>query len=359
MGHGIMAPRQHIRFRAAPDGVRIAVAETGRGPPLVRAAHWLSHVEYDLESPVWRPWVEALSRDHRYIRYDQRGCGLSDRRVHDFSMQGWLSDLEAVTQDLAPEPFPLLGMSQGGAVAIRYALRHPGRVSRLILVGAYAQGGLSRAETEDDRLEAETLVNLLRLGWGRDDPLFGQAFSRRFIPGGTAEQLRWWSDLERRTAEIETAVATLRAFQHIDVREEARRLDLPVLILHARGDACVPFAQGRLLAQLIPGARLVPLESDNHVLLESEPEWPRFLSELRSFLAEDGPPACPGAESLTPAERAVLALVAQGLPNPVIAARLRKREKTVRNQVSSILDKLGARSRAEAVALARDAVRDA
>jgi pimeloyl-ACP methyl ester carboxylesterase/DNA-binding CsgD family transcriptional regulator len=353
-----MSQRQTIRFSTSPDGTRIAVASIGSGPPLVRAAHWLSHVEYDLQSPVWRSWLQELSRDRCYIRYDQRGCGLSDRNVAELSLDAWVSDLEAVVDALGLKRFPLFGMSQGGAVAIAYAARHPERVSQLIFSGAYARGGLRRGGNEVQRLEAQTLVNLIRVGWGRNHPSFRQVFPYRFIPRGTPEQLQWWGDLEQMTASPDVAARTLEAFQQIDVSEQAERLSVPTLILHARGDIAVPFDEGRRLAALIPGARFVPLESDNHVLLDTEPAWSVFLSEVRAFLqpsaqhhmddlAEQG--------SLTAAEREVLQLVAEGLDNRAIAQRLLKSEKTVRNQVSIIFDKLGVRTRAEAIVKARDA----
>ena len=348
--------RQSIRFCTSTDGTRIALAATGSGPPLVRAAHWLSHVEYDLESPVWRPWLNELSRDHCYIRYDQRGCGLSDRAVDDLSIDAWVSDLEAVVEVLGLTRFPLFGMSQGGAVAIAYAARHPERVSHLIFAGAYARGTLRRGDGEAKRLEAETLVNLIRVGWGKNHPSFRQVFPYRFIPRGTPEQLRWWGDLEQISASPEVAARTLEVFQRVDVSELARRIAVPTLVLHARGDVAVPFDEGRWLAALIPGARFVPLDSDNHVLLETEPAWPVFLSEIRAFLK---PPASTQLNSvadqisLTPAERDVLHLVAEGLDNRAIADRLAKSEKTVRNQVSVIFDKLGVRTRAEAIVKVR------
>jgi pimeloyl-ACP methyl ester carboxylesterase len=176
--------RQKVTFCTATDGTRIAVASIGSGAPLVRAAHWLSHVEHDAQSPVWRPWLEALAPRHTYIRYDQRGCGLSDTEVDDFSLDAWIGDLEAVVDHLQLKRFPLLGMSQGGAVAIGYAVRHPERVSKLVLVGAYGRGAARRSHLPQARLEAETLVNLVRLGWGRDNAAFRQVFTNQFIPGG-------------------------------------------------------------------------------------------------------------------------------------------------------------------------------
>lgn len=353
-GTGRVVPRQAISFCSARDDCRIAIASTGKGPPLLRAAHWLSHVEYDLESPVWRPWVRELSKRHTYIRYDQRGCGLSDRDVTEFSVDAWVSDLEAVVDSLGLERFPLLGMSQGGAIAVTYAMRNPDKVSRLVLVGAYARGLLRRGRGEAERLEAETLENLIRIGWGRDNRAFRQVFTNLFIPGGTPEQHRWWSDLERLTATPENAARTLRAFHEVDVTDAAARLRVPTLAMHARGDARIPFEEGRVLAGLIQGARFVPLESDNHVLLETEPAWPVFLSELYNFLGPENEPTDAALNALTSSELEVLRLVARGLANGTIAERLEKREKTVRNQVSSILAKLDLKTRAEAIAFARD-----
>lgn len=346
---------QNLRFCTAGDGTRIAIAAIGAGPPLLRAAHWLSHVEHDLKSPVWRPWLTELARDHQYIRYDQRGCGLSDSTVADFSLDAWVGDLETVVDCLGLRRFPLIGMSQGGAVAIAYAVRHPEQVSHLVLHGAYARGALQRATSDAERLEAETLVNLIRLGWGRDNAAFRQVFTNQFIPDGTPAQHQWWNELERLTASPENAARTLDAFHRVDVTGLARQLQVDTLVLHARGDARVPFDEGVRLAALIPGARFVPLESDNHVLLDTEPAWPQFLSELRGFLGPAPSDALrESAAALTAAEREVLRLVAQGLDNLSIARQLKKSEKTVRNQVSSIFDKLGVHTRAEAIVYARD-----
>jgi pimeloyl-ACP methyl ester carboxylesterase/DNA-binding CsgD family transcriptional regulator len=351
-------PQQQLRFCTSADGSRIALASLGHGPPLVRAAHWLSHVELDAHSPVWQPWLAELSREHSYIRYDQRGCGLSDPDVRSFSLDAWVSDLEAVVDSLGLTRFPLIGMSQGGAVAIAYAVRHPEKVSHLVLMGAYARGTLQRATTDAERLEAETLVNLIRVGWGRDNAAFRQLFTNQFIPGGTPAQHDWWNELERLTATPENAARTLDAFHRVDVSQLAPQLRVPTLVMHSRGDAAVPFEAGRQLAALIPGARLVPLPSNNHVLLATEPAWPQFLHTLRSFLGTPAPGSSPQppdqAAALTPAEREVLHLLEQGLDNTAIAAQLHKREKTVRNQVSSIFDKLGVRTRAQAIVRVRD-----
>lgn len=348
-----MRDTQQLRFVTAADGTRIAVASIGSGPPLVRAAHWLSHVEHDLASPVWRPWLAALSREHTYVRYDQRGCGLSDAEVDDFSLEAWVGDLEAVVDGLGLQRFPLLGMSQGGGVAVAYAVRHPERVSHLVLVGAYARGAMRRASTEAQRLEAATLINLARVGWGRDNPAFRQVFTNLFIPDGTPEQHQWWSELQRLTASPENAARTLEGFYQVDVSALAAQVRVPTLVMHSRGDARVPVDEGRRLAALIPDAQFVVLESRNHVLLEGEPAWEPFMRALRGFLPGGSGTGLEGL-ALTPSERAVLQLVAQGLDNRTIAERLGKGEKTVRNQVSSIFDKLGVHTRAEAIVRVRD-----
>jgi pimeloyl-ACP methyl ester carboxylesterase/DNA-binding CsgD family transcriptional regulator len=347
---------QKIRFCRSRDGAQIAMASIGRGPPLLRTAHWLSHVEQDARSPVWTHWLEALARDHTYIRYDQRGCGLSDRSPASNSLEAWIEDLEAVVEAQGLKKFQLFGMSQGGAIAISYAARHPERVSHLVLFGAYAKGMLRREVSDQVREEAETLIKLIRLGWGRDNPAFRQVFTSQFIPDGTREQHQWFNDLERVSASPENAASIVEALYQIDVSKEAAKLNVPTLVMHSRNDARVPFEEGRQLAALIPSARFVPLESRNHVLLPDEPAWVHFLGEFRTFLQDaDGKPAALQQSGLTTSEHAVLALVARGLDNAEIAANLGKSEKTVRNQVSSIFSKLGVSTRSQAIVLAREA----
>ena len=343
--------RQTIRFCSSSDGTNIAVASCGEGPVILRAAHWLSHVDYDLESPIWRPWVEALSARNRFVRYDPRGCGLSERYVADVTIAAWCRDLEAVAATIDEPRFVLLGLSQGGALAIDYALAHPERVSHLILMNAYGQGARTRARSDAERLEAETLVNFVRIGWGRENPAFCEFFTNLFIPDGTEEQHRWWGQLERVTVSADVAARLLSEMQRIDVLDRAAGLDVPTLVLHCRGDMRVPFEEGVKLAAAIPGARFCPLESRNHVLLPTEPAWQVFLGELDRFVGPERPPVPQRVAdaALTPAEAEVLSLVAEGLDNRQIAERLDKSEKTVRNQVSAVLDKLGAHTRAEAI----------
>ncbi len=267
-----------------------------------------------------------------------------------------MEDLEAVVEAQGLKKFPLFGMSQGGALAIAYAARHPERVSHLILFGAYGKGVLRRNITEQEREEAETLVKLIRLGWGRDNPAFRQVFTSQFIPDGTREQHQWFNDLERISASPENAVAIVEQLYQLDVSAEAASLRVPTLVMHSRNDARVPFEQGRQLAALIPSARFVPLEGRNHVLLPGEPAWPLFLQEFRAFLGNAGGSSLALRQcGLTVSEHAVLTLIARGLDNAAIAAALSKSEKTVRNQVSSIFSKLGVSTRSQAIVLARDA----
>ncbi len=276
---------QRIRFCHTEDGVRIAYATVGNGPPLVKAANWLSHLEYDWQSPVWGGMLTELARHHTLVRYDERGCGLSDWEPDDFSFEAWVRDLETVVDSLGVGRFPLLGMSQGGGVAIAYAVRHPERVSHLILYGSYARGKFKRDNPVQARAEEQALMQLIRSGWGRDNPAFRQVFTSLFLPQGTPVQHSWFNDLQRISTSPENAVRFLQVFAETDVQLLATQVQVPTLVLHATGDARIPFNEGRLLASLIPGARFVPLDSLNHILLESEPAYRIFLDEMLGFIA--------------------------------------------------------------------------
>ena len=279
-------PRQHISFCRAADGVRLAYAVAGEGPPLVRAANWMTHLGYDIESPVWRHWVRDLSLRHTFVRYDERGCGLSDWSATDFSFDDWVSDLESVVEALGLDRFPLLGVSQGGAVAVAYAARHPDRVSKLVLCSAYAQGRAVRAVGDEELRAAALDLDLARVGWGRDDPAFRQVFAAQFQPDGTRADWAAFDQLQRRTTSPENAVRFLQEFARIDVRDEASQVSCPTLILHSRDDHRQPLRVGEELAALIPDSRLVALSSNNHLLTATEPAWQVFREELESFLAD-------------------------------------------------------------------------
>jgi len=280
------SPRQSIAFTRAGDGIRLAYAVSGEGPPLVRAANWMTHLGYDIESPVWCHWVRDLSAAHTFIRYDERGCGLSDWEAGAFTFDDWVADLESVIDALGLQRFPLLGVSQGGAVAVAYAARHPERVSKLVLSGAYARGRAVRAAGEQERRAAALDLDLARVGWGKDDPAFRQVFAAQFMPDGSRADWAAFDQLQRRTTSPENAVRFLEQFATVDVRDAAREVVCPTLILHSREDHRVPMESAQELAALIPDARLVALDSKNHLLVGDEPAWPVFCTEVLAFLAD-------------------------------------------------------------------------
>jgi len=293
---------QRIHFCRTADGARVAYATIGQGPPLVRAAHWITHLDYDWQSPVWRHWLEGLSRGRTLVRYDERGCGLSDHDPYEVSLESFVQDLETVVDAMALERFPLLGVSQGGPVAIEYARRHPERVTRLGLVGTYAWGRTRRATDAGQRRVIELQRDLIRLGWGHDDPSFRLYFSSTFMPDASPQLWSDFAELLRRTTSAENALRIFDACSAIDVTEAAAQVTAPTLILHGRDEVRVPFDQSRELAALIPGSRLVPLDTRNHLLRPEEPAWAHLLREIDAFLAEDtGTTPDRDAEALSPA----------------------------------------------------------
>lgn len=289
-GEAVAAPEpaaleQRIRFCKAADGVQIAYACVGDGPALVKTANWMNHLEYDWESPVWRHVFHGLASGRRLIRYDARGNGLSDWDTDDYSFESMVSDLEAVIDATGLERFPLLGLSQGCAVSVEYAVRHPEKVTRLILVGGYARGWHKLGSAEIDR-QTEAMIVLVRIGWGKDNPAFRQMFTSMFMPDAPAENQLWFNELQRLTTSPENAVRLLRACGDVDVRHRLTQVTVPTLVIHARNDMRVPYSSGRELAAGIPGARFVSLPTRNHLLPESDPAWPRLLAEIEAFLAE-------------------------------------------------------------------------
>jgi pimeloyl-ACP methyl ester carboxylesterase len=278
-------PAQRTHFCRAHDGTRLAYALLGSGRPFVKAANWLSHLELDRTSPIWRHWLRLMSRDRCLVRYDARGTGLSEWRPPAISFEDFTKDLGAVLDAAHVERAPLLGISQGAAAAVAYAARHPERVSALILVGGTARGWRIKNHPRlTERMEA--LMTLMRLGWGSPHAAFRQIFSSSFLPRGAAEEIAWFNDLQRDSTSPENAAAILSALGDVDVREEATRVRVPTLVVHARGDLVVPIKDGIELATHIEGARFVPLESDNHLLLADEPAWTRFVQEFERFLSE-------------------------------------------------------------------------
>jgi pimeloyl-ACP methyl ester carboxylesterase/DNA-binding CsgD family transcriptional regulator len=347
--------RQRIRYLLTTDGVRLAWAEAGSGPVLVKAANWLTHLEYEWESPVWRHWIRFFSDHFRFVRYDERGCGMTDWKVEDLSEARRLEDFEAVMAAAVPSgPAALLGISQGTASCVRYAVKHPERVSRMVLYGGYARGVWRRGDAEKER-EYRAVIDLIRLRWGSDNPAFRQVFTSRFVPSASDEQLRWFNDVCTKTTSAAMAGMLLETRGWIDVDDLLPQVRVPTLVIHSREDQVTPLSEGKRLAAGIPGAQFIEVDSKNHVLLEHEPAWPRFCDAVLDFMgiAPDAPPQ-EAFTSLSPREREILALLSDGLSNGEIAERLRISDKTVRNHVSNVFDKLGVWTRAQAIVFARE-----
>jgi pimeloyl-ACP methyl ester carboxylesterase/DNA-binding CsgD family transcriptional regulator len=348
--------RQRIRYLRTPDSVQLAWAESGTGPVMIKAANWMTHLEYDLQSPVWRHWIQFFSDHFSFIRYDERGCGMTDWNVGDLSFARWVEDLEAIVAAVnPPKPVALLGISQGAAACIAYAVKHPDRVSHLILYGAYARGALHRDDPAAYSVY-RAIVDLARLKWGEDNPAFRQVFTSRFVPGADDEQITWFNDLCRKTTSAENAASLLEARAQVNVMDLLAEVRTPTLILHSREDDIAPISEGHILAARIPNAQFVELDSKNHILLANEPAWSRFRDAVLEFMELEGPSRSEDSAfgALSPREREVLSLITEGLGNAAIAERLAISEKTVRNHVSNVFDKLGVWTRAQAIVFARD-----
>jgi pimeloyl-ACP methyl ester carboxylesterase/DNA-binding CsgD family transcriptional regulator len=348
-----MQPRQRVRYVNASDGTRLAWAEAGAGPTLVKAANWLTHLEYEWNSPLWRHWLRFFASHFRFVRYDERGCGMSEWRGGKLSLAHWTSDLDLIIDAAQPEwPVTLLGISQGAATCIQYAVQHPERVGRMVLYGGYAHGAFKRGNPSA-KATHQAMVALARVAWSASNPTFRQVFTSRFIPGGSPEQLQWFNDLCIKSTVGEIAAVLIESRAVVDIADLLPKVRTPTLVLHARDDEVVPISEGRLLASGIAGAEFVELDSRNHVLLEHEPAWDRFREAVLSYLRPAN--AASGAfAALSSREQQVLALMAEGLSNAQIADELHIGEKTVRNHASNLFDKLGVRSRAQAIVMARD-----
>ncbi|MBC7985411.1 MAG: alpha/beta hydrolase, partial [Sphingomonadaceae bacterium] len=274
---------QQVRYCIAEDGARIAYAVTGEGPPLVKTANWLNHLELDWHSPLWGELFETVSEHNSFVRYDERGNGLSQWDVEDLSFDAFVADLETVVDTVGLRRFPLFGISQGCAVSIEYAARHPERVSKLILLGGYASGW-RHWSSEFEAEEREAVITLVEHGWGQDSPIYRQIFSQTFMPSATPEEITWFNDFQRRTANAENAARFLRVFADLDVRHRLTEVRAPTLVLHARDDHRVPIEHGIELAARIPGASLVTLDTDSHLMLGRDPATKRLLGAVEAFL---------------------------------------------------------------------------
>jgi pimeloyl-ACP methyl ester carboxylesterase/DNA-binding CsgD family transcriptional regulator len=353
------APAQRIQFCTSRDGVRIAYAVSGSGPPLLRTPNQYCHLRYDWDSSIWRHWLALLASRYTLIRYDLRGCGLSDREGVEFSFDRYLEDMEAVAEAAGLQRFAICGWSGGGATGVAYAACHPDQVSHLVLHGCYSRARLARNPTQNQIDETELQLKAIELGLDFDNPALRQLYASIRMPDSHPDQLRSFDETVRLATTPVNASKVLRSYFKVDLTDLAPKVKCPTLISHARQDAAIPFDEGRALAALIPGARFVPLESRNHYLVEGEPAWLQLVEELEEFL-----PAVPARKSdavkglldeLTGRENEVLELVARGLDNDTIGTRLGISERTVRNNVSIIFGKLGVSSRAQAIVRARDA----
>lgn len=347
--------QQQIRFCRSHDGTRIAYAICGKGPPLVWLGQFVRHLEFDWDNPVWHPWLLFLTRRHTLVRYDFRGCGLSDREEVEFSLERHVEDLEAVIDAAGLGRFIMFAMAGGGPKAAVYAVRHPERVTRLVLYGCPTRGRLAGERTKEQMQEAETRLKAIELGWSNPLPAYGQFYTSLLIPDAGLEQMRSFNSLLRRTLSASDAVALLRSYWDVDVSAVLPQIRCPTLVMHAREDSTIPFEEGRKVAALIPSGRFVPLETRNHIIRENETAWRHFTRAIEDFLPASPDGTMVSFDELTARERDLLELVAQGSGNEEIATKLKISVKTVRNHLSMIFGKLGINSRAQAIVRARDA----
>jgi pimeloyl-ACP methyl ester carboxylesterase/DNA-binding CsgD family transcriptional regulator len=348
---------QDIRFCKAQDGVRLAYAVSGDGPPLVMSATFLTHLEHQWRSLAWRPWLDAFMHDYKLLRYDVRGCGLSDRDPPDLSFENWVRDFARVIDAAAFDRFAILATCWGGSIAIEYAARHPERVSHLILYGTYARGRFRWPGRPNERERARALLDLMKFGWGQESHNLLRMWASAFQPGGSLEYMQSWAEQMRLATSADSAVRLLDVGWNVDVQNAARKLKCPVLVIHPERDLVVPIDEGRWLASLVPNSRFIQLESQNHMPLIDEPEWPGLVQEMRKFLSEPGRQRTNGLplDELTPRQRAVLEAIADGLDNAEIANTLGLSEKTVRNHITHVFEKIRVQHRYQAIVRARDA----
>ena len=353
---------QEIRFCRSADGSRLAYAAHGRGPTLVVVSCWLSHLQHDWQSPVWRHFLDGLGGIPRLVRYDERGFGLSDWNVTDFSLEARLADLEAVLDALGAERFALLGMSGNSPVALAFAARHPERVTRLIMYGGWAGESELPSDSEPD-LEEAAYQAMVRAGWARPDPLFRRVFTNIFIPGASEVQMGWMDDLQRMSTSTENMLAARAERMSTDVSHMLPDITAPTLVLHSREDHAIEFEHAHLLASRIANAKLVPLDSRNHIVLADEPAWTVFMDEVRDFMAADrevggfADAALPTA-GLTDREREILRLASNGRGNDDIARELTLSVRTVERHLSNAYLKLGISGRSARTAAVARLLRD-
>lgn len=342
-----------IRFLTTDDNVRLAWTVSGEGPALVKTANWLTHLEYDRNSPVWAHWQRFFETHFSYYRYDERGIGMSDHKVENLSPDTWFPDLEAVVEVAKPEkPFVLLGISQGTGAALAYAARYPEHVSHLIIYGGYMQGWAHRDAEEKRRREA--IVELVDVGWGTSNPIFRRLYTSMFLPEGTDEQLAWFDELCTRSISPGLAARLMREQSSADFSDLPATVDVPTLVMHCREDGVIPFSQGVEIASRIRNAEFVQLESRNHILLESDPAWQKFQQLVLDFTGRPAGDEDAVFGELSDRERQVLACISAGCSNTEISDKLFISEKTVKNHITHIFEKLGVSNRSQAIVKARD-----
>jgi len=335
---------QGVRFARSQDGTSLAWRRSGAGPPLVKAATWLTHLDYDRESPIWSHQTAFHETHFDYLRYDERGCGLSDREVGALGLDIWVADLRAVVEAAGmPRPFTLLAQSQGAATAVAYAATYPEDVAQLIILGGFTRGADHRGDAQKAALN-RAVIEVLRQGFDEENPAFREVFAARFLPDADAERRRWLGDLCQKSTTPETAAQLLTARAETDASPYLARLKLPSLVMHAEGDTLVPLSEGHFTARHLEGAEFLALPSANHILQAEEPAWDTYKQELLARTGQDKPQA-----ALTPREEAILALMCDAKSNKAIARDLDVSEKTVRNHATHIFAKLGVTTRAEAM----------
>jgi len=336
-----------------PDNVRLAWTVSGSGPALVKAANWLTHLEYDRESLVWSHWQRFLSTHFRYYHYDERGIGLSQHDVEDLSPATWFPDLETVVDVARPaRPFTLLGISQGCGPAMHYAAKYPADVSHLIIYGGYLRGWALRGAEEKRRREA--VRELVELGWGTSNPVFRRLYTSMFLPDGTEQQLAWFDELCARSTSPKMAARLMREQGHADFSDLPEGVGVPTLVMHCSDDGVVPFSQGVEIASRIPDAEFAVIDSRNHILLADEPGWDTFMNLVLEFTGSRSSVEDPLFAELSDRERQILGCITDGASNAEISERLFISEKTVKNHITRIFEKLGVTNRSQAIVKARD-----
>ena len=342
-----------IRFLTTDDNVRLAWTVSGEGPALVKTANWLTHLEYDRNSPVWAHWQRFFETHFTFYRYDERGIGMSDHKVNDLSVDTWLPDFEAVVNAARPEkPFVLLGISQGTGAALAYAAKYPEHVSHLIIYGGYMQGWAHRDPEERRRREA--IRELVEVGWGTPNPIFRRLYTSMFLPEGTDEQLAWFDELCAKSTSPELASRLMKEQSSADFSGLPEQVEVPTLVAHCREDGVIPFSQGMEIASRIRNAEFVQLECRNHIMLESDPAWERFQRLVLEFTGRPAHVEDPLFAELSEREREILACITEGCSNADISERLFISEKTVKNHITHIFEKLGVSNRSQAIVKARD-----